>query len=196
MTIQGGVMETLPTDFSDLKPTELYRSAIEDFALPVEPEDKNKKRVLLAAFAEGGVEWNDYVAQHPEVKPEATAPVAPAPVEAPRPGEVIKAPERDLRNLSAEYAVSTEPTQKWADDERGRIENQRGVVTAPAVPVAAPGQDYLIKMDRENPLYEIRGYRFTKEHPYQLVRPEHAETILREPGFRVAYPSEAQEFYG
>ena len=45
--------DTLPTSFDDLKPTELYRSAIEDFALPVEEEDKNKKKVLLAAFVEG-----------------------------------------------------------------------------------------------------------------------------------------------
>lgn len=61
---------TKPTGFSDLKPTELYRSAIEDFALPVDAEDKNKKSVLLAAFVEGGVEWKDYVAQHPEVAPD------------------------------------------------------------------------------------------------------------------------------
>lgn len=66
-----------------------------------------------------------------------------------------------------------------------------------AAPVTASGdQPWLIKMTRENVRYDTRGYTFTKEHPYALVKPEDVEFILeKESGFRQAYPSELQEFY-
>ncbi len=54
----------------------------------------------------------------------------------------------------------------------------------------------LVYMTRENPLYEVRGYRFTKNNPYQLVREEDADHILlAEDGFRQATPREVKEFY-
>lgn len=60
----------------------------------------------------------------------------------------------------------------------------------------APEQKYLIKMDRKNPLFEILGHRFTQEHPYALVTGEEAEHLVtKEEGFRMAYPSELEEFY-
>lgn len=54
----------------------------------------------------------------------------------------------------------------------------------------------LIKMLRENPLYEVAGYRWTAKHPYALVKEKDADRILiREEGFRQATPSELQEYY-
>lgn len=55
----------------------------------------------------------------------------------------------------------------------------------------------LLKMTRANSTYEIRGYRFTKEHPFAVVAESDAEWISENiEGFRYATPREAQEFYG
>lgn len=182
-------MSEKPTKFEDLKPTELYRSAIEDFALPVEEEDKNKKKVLLAAFVEGGVGWADYVEQHPEVAPDEEE-VREAELKgALGRGEVITS------NAPAHNTVDStpvEPEDKW-DVEEG-VEPEI-VVAQPILP--SPNQQYLIKMVRDNPLFEIRGHRFTKEHPYALVSSVDADYILtKEDGFRQATPGELTEFYG
>ena len=54
----------------------------------------------------------------------------------------------------------------------------------------------LIKMVRVNPLYEVRGYRFTANNPFVLVREEDADHILlEEDGFRQATPRELKEYY-
>src|SRR5574338_1345323 len=54
----------------------------------------------------------------------------------------------------------------------------------------------LVFMTRENPLYEVRGYRFTRDNPYQLVREEDADYILlSEDGFGQATPREVKQFY-
>lgn len=56
---------------------------------------------------------------------------------------------------------------------------------------------WLIKMTRANPLFEIRGQRFTQENPFALMSPEDAEYVLtKEDGFRQATPGELQEYYG
>lgn len=172
--------ENFPQRFEDLKPTELYRSAIEDFAIDVAPEDKNKKTVLLAAFLESGVTWADYVAQHPEVAP------APDPVdEKLKVGGVV---------TSSDVAGSVSDSLTVEED---RVGDEPVVIVTAQTPVYRPNEKLLIKMERENPLYEVRGHRFTDKNPYALVTPEDADYILRhETGFRQALPSELQEFYG
>lgn len=55
----------------------------------------------------------------------------------------------------------------------------------------------LLKMTRANATFEIRGYRFTKEHPFAVVAESDAEWIVDNvEGFRYATPREAQEYYG
>lgn len=59
------------------------------------------------------------------------------------------------------------------------------------------GPKSLIKMTRANSTYEIRGYRFTKAHPFALVAEDDAEFITENiEGFHYASPKEAKEFYG
>lgn len=59
------------------------------------------------------------------------------------------------------------------------------------------GPKELLKMERENRSYEVRGVRFTREHPFALVASEDAEWIVEnEDGFRYASPKEAKEYYG
>lgn len=69
------------------------------------------------------------------------------------------------------------------------------VAVEPAEPVDK--SDYvLVKMDRQNFRYDIRGYTFTKKHPYQAVAPADADFIIRSvEGFRLALPSEVQDYY-
>ena len=148
-----------PKAFKDLKVAELRRSAIEDFA--VEVGEKDSAESVIAALFEAGVEWKDYVEQHPEVAPDEPAPV--------------------VKETTREEVIPLNPSE---------VRVQEGVDTAGPQP-------FLIKMERENPLYQTRGYTFTKENPYCLVRPEDVEYILsKEDGFRQALPSELQEFYG
>lgn len=54
----------------------------------------------------------------------------------------------------------------------------------------------LVRMTRGNGTFEVRGYRFTREHPYALVKESDADYLFDEiGGFRVATPREAKEFY-
>lgn len=54
----------------------------------------------------------------------------------------------------------------------------------------------LLKMERWNPAFNILGYRFTRTHPFVLVKPDDASWIMsHEEGFRIASPEEAEEFY-
>lgn len=54
----------------------------------------------------------------------------------------------------------------------------------------------LVKMDRQNGLYETGGFTFTREHPYVAMSPWQAQSIFdNEVGFRPATPKEIQEYY-
>jgi|SRR6478735_4110316 len=73
---------------------------------------------------------------------------------------------------------------------------QTPVATNVAPPVLEEEPKILIKMVRDNPLYEIGRYRWTTKHPYVLVSVKDAENILiKEDGFRQATPGELQEYY-
>lgn len=57
-------------------------------------------------------------------------------------------------------------------------------------------EQVLLYMERENPTYRVRGYTFTREHPFALVKEKDADFITsHEEGFRYATPREAAEFY-
>lgn len=155
--------EKLPTSFKDLRVAELRRSAIEDFA--VEVDSKATSDEVVAALAESGVEWKDYLECHPEARPVQAAPVEAAPTV-----------------VSKEVITDSRPAREDVVVQQ---------------PLAIADQPYLIKMERDNPLYQTLGYTFTSSHPYQLVKAEDAQYILsEETGFRQAFPNELAEFYG
>lgn len=62
---------------------------------------------------------------------------------------------------------------------------------------SSAGEKQLLRMLRANGTYEVRGYKFTKEHPFVLVAAEDAEFITENDpgGFRYATPKEAQAYY-
>jgi hypothetical protein len=54
----------------------------------------------------------------------------------------------------------------------------------------------LIKMTRLNASYEVRGYKFNREHPFALVKENDADYLIEvEGGFAMASPKEARAFY-
>lgn len=61
----------------------------------------------------------------------------------------------------------------------------------------APEDGVLLWMkDRDNPRFDIRGYTFTRDHPFAVVTDEDARFIMSiEHGFRPALPSEMEEYY-
>lgn len=57
-------------------------------------------------------------------------------------------------------------------------------------------QPVLLKMERGNYIYQVRGYNFTKAHPFVLVERSDADFILSNIfGFRVATPEEVRKYY-
>jgi hypothetical protein len=54
----------------------------------------------------------------------------------------------------------------------------------------------LVRMTRTNRTYEVRGYRFTREHPYALVKEDDADYLIEvEGGFRATSPKEVKAYY-
>ena len=188
---------TLPISLADLDPAELYRSALEDFALPVDKDDN--KESLLAAFFEGGVTFNDYAGQHPEVLP--PTPVVAAPVDtvqpvAATPAERTPEPTRPgVITLDGGHASSltVEPQAVPVVPEQAAP-----VVRVAEAPKYSPQDKLLVKMhQRDNPSFGFRQYTFTQQNPYVLMNPADGEDLIStEPGFRMALPSELREFYG
>lgn len=164
--------------FDDLDRKELYRAALEDFAVEV-AEDANKA-TIKAAFLETGITWADYVAQHPELAPAVEEKVVLAPV------AVVR---------------ETEPARAGGVITSDDLKGDAVIVEAPVLRVQEPlhvnpTDIFLIKMIRPNTLYETRGYKFTQEHPYAVVNADDAEYILEhEDGFRQALPTEASAYY-
>jgi DNA gyrase/topoisomerase IV subunit A len=72
--------------------------------------------------------------------------------------------------------------------------------TAEATPVKSktvvPDDRTLLKMTRNNPVYEVRGYRFTRQMPYVFVKTEDVDFLIEvEGGFAVAKPTEVEAFF-
>jgi hypothetical protein len=95
-----------------------------------------------------------------------------------------------------EDGVTVELIQAFHSTEEDETEDE--VVDAPVVVEAAPVDTapVLLKMTRTNRTYEVRGYRFTKEHPYALVDEDDADFLIETVGgFAMATPKEAREYY-
>jgi len=69
-------------------------------------------------------------------------------------------------------------------------------VKAAAVKAQQKPAMVLVKMERTNPTYEVRGYRFTQSHPYLVVKSDDADFLVQsKTGFRMATPSEVEQYY-
>lgn len=160
----------VPKGFEDFKVAELRTIADEEFA--VEVGEKANKAEVLAALLESGVTFDQYLALHPELAAVEDA-------------AVVAAEETAAPGVITAAQMQAEPVQEEVK-----------IVVKEETPLHTR-EEWLIKMVRANPLYEVRGHRFTQENPFALVSPEDAEYILtRLDGFRQATPSELQTYYG
>lgn len=57
-------------------------------------------------------------------------------------------------------------------------------------------EDVLVKMERKNMRYDLKGFTFTNEHPYVVMGKTQAQEIFdAQDGFRLATPREVESFY-
>lgn len=100
----------------------------------------------------------------------------------------------DLVALLAEEGVSYDMYEKFINAEKVDQE-PRPSKNAAAVSEKS-GNQVLVKMERRNPRYDVRGYTFTRENPFIVMSEKDAQEIFdSQTGFRLATPKEAQEFY-
>ncbi len=90
--------------------------------------------------------------------------------------------------------AKAKPEKQLSVKEAVKNISEQEIITA-TNPVNNADAKYLVIMERDNPLFEISGYRFTNTNPYALVTADAADKILKEPGFRLAGPGELKEFY-
>lgn len=160
--------------FNQMKRDELFELATENFAVDVD-ENANKARII-AALAENGVTWE--MAKVTDTNAAAYE-------------------AKNLEKQQPAEGVITSASTKGTP-EAVTLETEDAVVNVVEVEVPEPVAPsvVLVKMERENPRYDIRGHKFTRENPFALVREDDADYILAQEGFKVASPREAKEYYG
>ena len=170
--------------FSKLKQAELLQLAREDFGVDV--DESHNQAQILAALATDGVTWEQAVLVNEAAKA-VDEKIKEKAAQAAAKKAAASAPPVAL---PGENVVTTTTIATTAAPET--IVEKTVVASKPVVP-----EKVLLKMERENGSYEVRGYKFTKQHPYALVKSTDAEYIVENiEGFYYASPKEAAEFYG
>ena len=103
----------------------------------------------------------------------------------------------DLIALLAEEGVTFEMYKGFteADKAEADVEPRKKTGTINSLASLSGGQ-VLVKMERMNPSYDVRGFTFTKENPFIVMSEKDAQDIFdTQEGFRLATPKEVQEFY-
>lgn len=167
--------------FETLKEEEL-REAAAMFAVDLDscltPAGKVSKKLALAAFAEEGVTWDVYEAEK---------------------ARLVAALEEaaEEKRLEEERLANVVKSQVNFDDDEVEP-REAGVLVRKARPKRKRPDDdqVLVKMERQNPHYEVAGKIFTREHPFVLMSEDEADQIfMLEEGFRLATGREAAEYY-
>lgn len=68
--------------------------------------------------------------------------------------------------------------------------------TTNKAPKAKPPKEVLMYMTRQNATFEFFGYRFTREHPFCIVKEDDVDKLKARGGFHVATPEQLKEYYG
>jgi len=108
------------------------------------------------------------------------------------------ASKAELINALKEEGVTWGMYKEAFPDEKDQDDaDEDGDEVEAAAEYKKPLKTVLLKMTRANGTYEIRGYKFTRSHPYLPVSEDDANYILDlDPnGFKIASPREAEEFY-
>ena len=101
-----------------------------------------------------------------------------------------------------EANISWSNYKKFAEANGEKVEDD---TEEKAVRVTKPEVNFnetvLLKMDRQNPTFEILGRKFTKTQPFQVMSADDAQKIIDAAseiggGFRIATPAEARSYFG
>jgi len=85
------------------------------------------------------------------------------------------------------FAAEKDEPEEYVDDIHVRVQQQQAQDSDDVI---------LVKMDRQNGMYQTGGFTFTRDHPYVAMAPWQAQAIFdNETGFRPATPKEIQEYY-
>lgn len=103
----------------------------------------------------------------------------------------------DWERLKAEAAKELERAEPEQPAVTGKKKGRPPLKKQPTAKDVVSGGVLLIKMTRQNPTYEVNGFKFTKDHPYVAMSPEEYQDILdiEGEGFIQASPRELQEYY-
>lgn len=154
----------------------------------------NQEELLLVA-ASFGVDLDDCVSSKGKVNPVlAAAAIAEEGVTFDMWAKMLAAKE------AAEKAALEAEVAEKALEEVEDLEPVEDSVELPVLQTKKVGRvtvnDVLVKMDRQNPYYEVAGKTFTSDHPFVVMSPDEAQEIFDfVDGFRIATPREAQEYY-
>jgi hypothetical protein len=87
------------------------------------------------------------------------------------------------------------PNNVVSSEQVTALPPQDEVIVSEPNPIPQTAEIYLVKMDRENPYFEIGRYTWTKDHPYALVDSKDVSVVLSENGLRIATPDELKDYY-
>ena len=95
-----------------------------------------------------------------------------------------------------EEGVTYQMYTKFNNAEKEEIEIPEAEKKAREKKIMKVSTPVLVKMERSNHSYQTNGYSFTQEHPFVAMSETEAQSIFdSQPGFRLATPREAQEYY-
>lgn len=110
--------------------------------------------------------------------------------------ETIKG-KNDIIAALTEEGVTWAIYQKTIKDLEDNVEDASEEVLPKFDPKKEISEDnVLVRMTRANFRYDILGHTFTREHPFVAMDKKQAQSIFdKEEGFRLATPTEVQEYY-
>lgn len=134
------------------------------------------KDVLEQVAKEFGVEWT---------------------VENPKKNQMLK----DLKEEGVTWAMykaafpdpeDEDENEEEEQEEEQKPENKSGA----AKEFTEKPKQVLVRMERENGTFQVRGYTFTRSHPFLPVGSDDADYLVNElGGFKIATPREVEEYY-
>lgn len=105
--------------------------------------------------------------------------------------------KKQIVALLDEEGVTYDLYEKFFSAEREEVEDLIDDIRPTGFQLPSSDEDViLVKMERQNGMYQTGGFTFTRDHPYVAMAPWQAQAIFdNESGFRPATPKEIQEYY-
>lgn len=93
--------------------------------------------------------------------------------------------------------VTAEMVKKMLPDLESKLASAVEAVAEEVAKEKAKEPQILLKMDRSNSRYDVRGVTFTRDNPFALMAETDALWVIKNvEGIRRADPEEAAEYYG